>query len=53
LVKKCELSRTADRISSLTKNPPSGGIPLLENTIKEKIIAIIGLEYFSEAKWLR
>ena len=51
--KKCELSRTAERISSFTKNPPSGGIPLLEKTINAKIIARIGFPFLSEEKWLR
>jgi hypothetical protein len=51
--KKCALSRRDDRISSLTKKPPRGGIPLLENTIKEKIIARSGFDALSEPKWLR
>jgi hypothetical protein len=50
LIKKCELSSTADRISSFTKKPPRGGIPLIENTIKAKIIARRGFAYLSEAK---
>jgi hypothetical protein len=52
-VKKCALSSTADRISSLTKKPPSGGIPLIEKTMKAKIIARSGFAYLREAKWLR
>jgi hypothetical protein len=42
-----------DRISSLTKKPPSGGIPLIEKIVKAKIIARIGFEYFSEEKCVR
>jgi hypothetical protein len=44
------LSSTAERISSLTKNPPSGGIPLIEKTIKAKIIARIGFAYLRDEK---
>jgi hypothetical protein len=52
-VKKCALSSTAERISSLTKKPPSGGIPLIEKIIKAKIIASSGFVYLREEKWLR
>jgi len=44
------LSSLAARISSLTKKPPSGGIPLIEKIRKAKIIARTPLLDFSEAK---
>jgi hypothetical protein len=37
-------------MSSLIKNPPSGGIPLIEKIRKAKIIARTGLLDFSEEK---
>jgi len=49
-MKKCEVSRSADSTSSLMKNPPSGGIPLIEKTRKEKSSDRNGLLFLSSAK---
>jgi len=37
-------------MSSLTKKPPRGGIPLLENTIKAKRIARSGFDDLREPR---
>ena len=55
LIPKRELSIKAYKISNLTKNPPKGGIPLIENINNENINANIRLEFLSllkSTKWL-
>ncbi len=53
MVKKWESSRTAVSTSSLIKNPPKGGIPLIENTRNAKISPLKGFLAFSSEKFDR
>ena len=53
VTKACPDPRRAESRSSLIKNPPSGGIPLLENLSSPKSLASTGSRCRSVAKALR
>jgi len=48
-----EFSNTAARTSNLIKNPPKGGIPLIEKIKKAKIKATIGSPFFNILKEIK
>jgi len=48
VIRKCDESIAAARISSLIKKPPNGGIPLLEKIRKAKKIASLGFIFLSD-----